>query len=78
MAFFKLNIAYSLKVESSFISIDQIVPRECCLSKSAGWHKLDQFTILIKKFFFKVFDEAVRAVLRPEPQKRHQRKCLIM
>lgn len=25
-----------------------------------------------------VFDEAVRAVLRPEPQKRHQRKCLIM
>ncbi|CAB3382373.1 ras-related C3 botulinum toxin substrate 1 [Cloeon dipterum] len=25
-----------------------------------------------------VFDEAVRAVLRPEPQKRRQRKCLIM
>ncbi|KAH8280036.1 hypothetical protein KR018_001842 [Drosophila ironensis] len=25
-----------------------------------------------------VFEEAVRAVLRPEPQKRRQRKCLVM
>lgn len=29
-------------------------------------------------YYFQVFDEAVRAVLRPEPQKRRQRKCLIM
>lgn len=26
----------------------------------------------------KVFEEAVRAVLRPEPQKRRQRKCIVM
>lgn len=26
----------------------------------------------------KVFDEAVRAVLRPEPLKRRQRKCIVM
>lgn len=25
-----------------------------------------------------VFDEAVRAVLRPEPLKRRQRKCIVM
>lgn len=29
-------------------------------------------------FFFQVFDEAVRAVLRPEPLKRRQRKCVVM
>lgn len=25
-----------------------------------------------------VFDESVRAVLRPEPQKRRQRKCTLL
>lgn len=29
-------------------------------------------------FNVKVFDEAVRAVLRPEPQRRRQRKCVVM
>lgn len=29
-------------------------------------------------FKIKVFDEAVRAVLRPEPQRRRQRKCVVM
>lgn len=29
-------------------------------------------------FPLKVFEEAVRAVLRPEPQKRRQRKCIVM
>lgn len=27
---------------------------------------------------FQVFDEAVRAVLKPEPMKRRQRKCIVM
>ncbi|PSN31000.1 Ras-related C3 botulinum toxin substrate 1 [Blattella germanica] len=31
-----------------------------------------------QKLANKVFDEAVRAVLRPEPQKRRQRKCLML
>lgn len=34
--------------------------------------------IILVILWLQVFDEAVRAVLRPEPQKRHQRKCLIM
>ena len=35
------------------------------------------FTVL---FFtiFQVFDEAVRAVLRPQPVRRRQRKCAIL
>lgn len=36
------------------------------------------FWFLCLVFTFKVFEEAVRAVLRPEPLKRRQRKCLVM
>ncbi|XP_037301962.1 ras-related C3 botulinum toxin substrate 1-like, partial [Manduca sexta] len=40
--------------------------------------KYMECSALTQRGLKQVFDEAVRAVLRPEPQKRHQRKCLIM
>ena len=33
---------------------------------------------LCSKFILQVFDEAVRAVLRPQPVRRRQRKCEIL
>ncbi|KAK4881368.1 hypothetical protein RN001_004687 [Aquatica leii] len=40
--------------------------------------KYMECSALTQRGLKQVFDEAVRAVLRPEPQKRRQRKCLIM
>lgn len=40
--------------------------------------KYMECSALTQRGLKQVFDEAVRAVLRPEPQKRRQRKCSIM
>nr|CAH7753646.1 unnamed protein product [Callosobruchus chinensis] len=40
--------------------------------------KYMECSALTQRGLKQVFDEAVRAVLRPEPQKRRQRKCLVM
>lgn len=40
--------------------------------------KYMECSALTQRGLKQVFDEAVRAVLRPEPQKRRQRKCLLM
>lgn len=40
--------------------------------------KYMECSALTQRGLKQVFDEAVRAVLRPEPQKRRQRKCNIM
>ncbi|KAF5286649.1 hypothetical protein FQR65_LT12480 [Abscondita terminalis] len=40
--------------------------------------KYMECSALTQRGLKQVFDEAVRAVLRPEPQKRRQRKCLII
>lgn len=43
---------------------------------NAGKKSMKWILLYIKRF--QVFEEAVRAVLRPEPQKRRQRKCIVM
>lgn len=40
--------------------------------------KYMECSALTQRGLKQVFDEAVRAVLRPEPQKRRQRKCILM
>uniref|UniRef100_A0A182KIR6 Uncharacterized protein n=1 Tax=Anopheles christyi TaxID=43041 RepID=A0A182KIR6_9DIPT len=40
--------------------------------------KYMECSALTQRGLKQVFDEAVRAVLRPEPLKRRQRKCVVM
>lgn len=40
--------------------------------------KYMECSALTQRGLKQVFDEAVRAVLRPEPQKRRQRKCIML
>lgn len=40
--------------------------------------KYMECSALTQRGLKQVFDEAVRAVLRPEPQRRRQRKCVVM
>lgn len=40
--------------------------------------KYMECSALTQRGLKQVFDEAVRAVLRPEPLKRRQRKCIVM
>lgn len=40
--------------------------------------KYMECSALTQRGLKQVFDEAVRAVLRPEPQKRRQRRCIML
>lgn len=68
-------------------AIFRFLPRPSAVQPMNGEQKLAnkvravkymECSALTQRGLKQVFDEAVRAVLRPEPLKRRQRKCVVM